>query len=295
MSIEIIAFKTLKELSLALGRCQRPVRFIAGGTDLVMEINSRGFDDCLLVDISRMDELTGIKEAQNQISIGAATCFSALSDHCLIQKNAACLARAAAHVGSVQIRNRGTLGGNIATASPAADGMPALAALDAAAQVMAWDSKGKKKVEMRKISRCGVELQPNQLITRIILPLRGPGWYSGFAKLGHRREVTIAKLNCAMQVEFDSKAMIIRQGRIAMGALAAHPVCPEELSCFLNHRTLDKKIMIDLADQLSAQVAKLIPSRASRPYKQAAVRGLAMDLLDHVFSTVPAWSAIKEE
>lgn len=280
---EIIGFQLLDEIVDYLSGFEGKASFIAGGTDLINQMRMEGADCDLILDLSQTEDLNYIVEDGQTLNIGPTTSFSQIAAHPLIQKKATCLAQAAAQIGSIQIRNRATIGGNIATASPAADSMPALTVLGADAHILKLEQGRFLPVEKREIDICGTTLADNELITQISIPMPGDGYRSGFVKLGARTTVCIAKLNMAALVKFNPDQGVIEAGKIALGALAEEPICPDDLSDFLAGRRVDPNLAPALAQQLSELVSGAIADRASCAYKMSAVKGLAYDLVSILF------------
>ena len=136
---ELLAPRDLAALAAALGRATPDSRLLAGGTDLMLRLRTSVVRPDLLIDLSGLRELSFIRKERGLIRIGAMTTFAQMQRNAMLEIHASCLARAAAHVGSLQIRNVATLGGNVANASPCADAIPALLVLDA--QVGAPESR----------------------------------------------------------------------------------------------------------------------------------------------------------
>ncbi len=235
-------------------------RLVAGGTDLVVHLHRHPEEEPHLIDISSLEELRQIEEVGDALSVGAAVTFSEIGDSPLIRERAGALAMAAAVMGSTQIRNRATLGGNVANASAAADGTSALCALDALAVVE--DSRGnKERIPVRTlISAPGKTLiGPGRFLRSFLIP--PPGGPSAFFKTGSRRTVTISKLNIALG------------RRLVLGALAPAPLDVPEAKALLRGRSEEAFL-----DGLTAAVERAIPTRSSLAYKRSAVRGLGDDL-----------------
>lgn len=235
-------------------------RLVAGGTDLVIHLHRHPEEDPYLIDISSLEELRQIEEVGDALSIGAAVTFSAIEDSPLIRERACALAMAAAVMGSTQIRNRATLGGNVANASAAADGTSALCALDALAVVE--DSRGnQERIAVRSLITAPGKtvIGPGRFLRSFLIPPQeGP---SAFFKTGSRRTVAISKLNIALG------------RRLILGALAPAPLDVPEAKALLRGRSEETFL-----DGLTAAVERAIPTRTSLAYKRCAVRGLGDDL-----------------
>lgn len=270
---------SLEELKQCLHSVRDRAFLLAGGTDLVIKLSKHSCEDVILVDLSGIKELNYIKKDGNQISIGACTTFSQLAEHRLLKEHGLGLAEAASQMGSVQIRNRATIGGNIANASPAADSLPALVVLDAVAVVMDKDGKT-ERVPVSEIPAAPGHnsLRKDQVICQISFPIR-PGCRSHYVKLGSRKTVTIARLNAAICAEYTGKNTPLRQVKIGLGALGPHVVLAHEAANFLEHTPLGPETGEEMAELLAREVDRAIPGRYSLPYKREAVKGLAQDLL----------------
>ncbi len=277
---------TVSEGIETISRIDEEVVFLSGGTDLVIKLQSGEIEPAWLMDISLIPELKFIKEAGDRIMIGSGTTFSQLSESALVRQKARCLSQAASQVGSAQIRNRATIGGNIANASPAGDSLPALLVLEAWVSVIG--PQGFRRVTFDQLqARDGYGLQKKELITEIDFPLWKPygnaQMISAFGKIGSRTAVSIARLNMAAMVEFDSKDQRILNSRWAVGALGLTPFRLETLERELQGKKVDQDLAEEIADHLTGVVDRAIPGRSSQGYKRQAIRGLAYDLLEDLF------------
>ncbi|MRS03483.1 hypothetical protein EG832_09740, partial [bacterium] len=194
-------------------------RIMAGGTDLVLEME-RGMHAGIkeIIDISRVSGLDEIwMDDQLYIHIGPTATHSACLKSSLIQDFGPCLYQACSQVGSPQIRNRGTVAGNIATASPANDTISALMALDAKIELLS--SVGTRIVEINKFFT-GVRktiMQQNEIITDISFKALKKNEHSCFIKVGLRNAQAISILNCAVVIGLNEQK--ITKARIALGAV----------------------------------------------------------------------------
>ena len=241
-------------------------RLVAGGTDLVVHLHGHPQESFSLIDISSLEELRRIEAVGDEIVVGAAVTFFELETSPLLRRRAGALAMAAAVMGSTQIRNRATLGGNVANASAAADGTSALCALDALAVVEDGSGRQERIPVGDLIAAPGkTVIGPGRFLRSFIIPPQeGP---SAFFKVGSRRAVSISKLNIALG------------RRLVLGALAPSPLAAPEAQALLMGDSKEAFL-----DGLTSAVEKAIPTRASLAYKRTAVRGLGDDL----------WNFLKE-
>jgi carbon-monoxide dehydrogenase medium subunit len=247
-----------------------PVHFMAGGTDLLVsrrQLPRTG----VLADLSAVTGLAGIDCSGIDIRIGAATTVAAIETHSGLAARCAALVQAAAECGSMQIRNRATLGGNIANAAPAADLIPVLTVAGARLEVM---RPGGARAD---IALHDFRADTGTLITTVVLPGSGLLPQSAFAKLGPRRDLTIARLNLAVMAEFEEGRF--GELRLAAGAVAPRPIRLNSAEAVLAGRPLATAPLRAFLEALSAEIDAAIPGRASRGWKRRAIRGLGLDLI----------------
>lgn len=276
MSSQMLIPSNIEELKEMLLSVTDKSNFIAGGTDLTIAINEGKIEPDLLIVLSSIPEMLSIKQNENLIVIGASVCFSELAKAPLINKYFPALASAAAGVGSKQIRNMGTIGGNIANASPAGDMLPPLICL--AASVLILDRSGKMlKKDIETLLSDGLAV--GEVIISVMIPITAPDTYNCFLKLGTRQAVSIARLSVAVNVQYSDKTMNINNAVVVVGALGKKPITSNASAQALNGQTITYELGYKLAEALTNEVDEAIPGRYSQPYKREAVKGLAFDVI----------------
>ncbi len=275
-SFEVYSPEKVTDLIDCIKKAPAKHKFLAGGTDLVIHIREKKVSPELVIDLSRIKELQYIKEEENEIRIGAVTNFTTIEESPAISKYAFCLAQAASGVGSVQIRNAGTIGGNVANASPAADSLPALVALGARLKIDGINGLREEKIEDFLVGVEKTTLQPGEYLSEIIIPKYGEGYKSGFAKLGRRKALAIARINLAVIVKLEGD--VIQELRIGLGAVGTTAYRPYEAEKALVGKKLDNALIEEMAELLSKVVEEKIGARASMPYKKEAIKGLVFDV-----------------
>jgi CO/xanthine dehydrogenase FAD-binding subunit len=210
---------TLAEAVALLGAHGSDARLLAGGTDLIIRLRDGSAEPRVVIDLKRIAELSpAIREHGGMVTIGATTVMTDLAESGLVRRRFEALADAAAVVGSVQIRNRATLAGNICNASPAADTAPSL--LVYGAVVVAVGPRGKRRIPISEFFvRSGVTtLEPNELVVAIELPV--PDTRTGAAHLRRTRrrghDLASVTLCCAV----DESGVT----RLAYGSVGPRPV-----------------------------------------------------------------------
>ena len=210
----------LRELTAALQRATPSSRLLAGGTDLIRSMHRDHWEPDLLIDLSGVRELDFVRLEAGTLRVGALTTFAELQADPLVRRHARCLAEAAAQVGSAQIRNVATVGGNIANASPCADSVTALVALGA--EVRTIDGGGRsatRPLEKVLVGSGRTSLAPDEAITEVSFAALGAVQRTTFAKIGSRSTVTVARLSMALVVKYDAGAGTVSEARVGLGAV----------------------------------------------------------------------------
>ena len=276
--MEFLQPQSIDELCQALSRMDEQGCAVAGCTDFLTKRNGKVWDASVLLSLSGVPELRNIVQRGQTLRIGALCTHTWVEEDALVGQFFPALRDACGNVGSKQIRNRGTLGGSIGNASPAGDIYPVLLALDASAQTI--NSTGMIRVIPAAELIAGIgktALRRDEVITEFVLPIPDRNAVSAFAKLGERAKVTIAKINLAAALELQDGR--ITAARIVLGAVSEKAFFSARAQEFLMGRELNERTGELLGDILSKEIQRSISTRSSMPYKQAAVRGLAKDLI----------------
>ena len=265
---------TIREALRLLRAGNGRARIVAGGTDVAVEADR---SIRVLIDITHAG-LNYIRRKGTTCHIGATTTMTALESSPLVRNLAGgILAQAAASSGSVQIRNVGTIGGNLANASPAAETATALLALDA--EVLLAGAHGRRKAPVAAIcSDLRKILLDQALIVEIAIPQppRGARW--SFQKLG-RTQVDLSLVNAAAGLQLDSKGRV-RFARLAFGAVAPTPIRAERAEHTMLGRTLDEALFEEVCDEVAREVTPITDVRASAEYRRTIARVLARRALE---------------
>lgn len=191
---------SIEETVHLLGMPEFENKILAGGTDLLIDLRNHAVCETSLrlVDVSRIPELHCIQLQEDQVSIGAAATFTEIIQNPILQKSFPILIEACKKIGSPQIRNMATLGGNVANAAACADSLPVLACLNARLHLQ--NSQGAKTmpVEQFVLGKNKTACQKNELLTSISLPLLPLDANGAFIKLGRRNAQTTSRLTVAV-------------------------------------------------------------------------------------------------
>lgn len=270
---------SLTQLQQCLGEAGKSTYLISGGTDLIIKLRQKKIHAQTIIDLTGIEELRYIRRTDENICIGSNTTFTEIMKSDILKANCKCLVEAAGQVGSTQIRNSATIGGNVANAFAGADAIPALMALNA--QIKRMNSRGEASVKALDDLLLGSgknSLGLDEVIIEIQIPITPENCITAFGKVGSRTRVTIAKLNMAMKITMDSGK--IADAEVVLGALgpkAFHSLLAEAV---LKGRRLDEDLKADLHAALAEQVDISIAGRSSRPYKSEAIKGLADEVID---------------
>jgi carbon-monoxide dehydrogenase medium subunit len=262
-------------------------KVLAGGTDLILHLKQGRLRPRRIVNINRISVLRNFHEDDRQITLGAGITFSELAISPIILRHAPPLAQAALQVGSPQIRNVATIGGNIANGSPAADGVVPLLALGA--QVFIQSPRGISKVELPSfmgMERDKVALDADQLIVGMELPKLDLGTRSIYLKLGRRNAVNIAQLSLCALVLVSAKGTIERAA-ISVGAAGPHPFRLSLAESLLVGVHPSTELIQEIVEEIGREVSRHLGNRASAYYKSYAIRGLAREALEYCLGFGP--------
>lgn len=279
--MKFIQPSSILELVQALAQMSGPnCFFVSGCTDFLTKRNRTAWDAELLVSLVDVPELKTIEENDGVLSIGAACTHTQVEEHPLAARYFPALTGACGEIGSKQIRNRGTIGGSIANASPAGDIYPVLTVLGAQAVIL--DSSGSFRhipIEDLVLGKERTALAYNEVIVSFELPLPAGNNLNAFVKLGDRSHVTIAKINLAVSAQVEDG--VLHHVKTAIGAVGERAFA-SRASGVLEGRTLSRQLLPEFYESLSQDIQNSIPDRASMPYKRQAVRGIADDMLDQL-------------
>jgi len=230
--------EALDQLSRSAGQAQ----VIAGGTDLMIDLAGRHPRIECLVDVTRIPEMRGVAGSVDQgVAIGAATTHAQIAASGLVRRHFTALAEATACVGSLQIRNQGTIGGNLVNAQPAADAAIALAALDSTVEI-AGPSRGQRRtvpwedLYAGQVGESRID-STRELVTTIFLPPGAGGTGSSFQRLAPRKALALPMLNCAVVLKVESGRIV--WCRIALGPVAPTPFRSSEAEAILSGLAID--------------------------------------------------------
>ena len=265
--------KTMEELGEALGKLTANSIILAGGTDLVLRLHSKHLQPDVLLSLSDIPELQKIEITEESAYIGAMATMTRIHDALNGLADLQALADAAGGVGSPQIRNKGTIGGNVANASPAADTPAALWILGAQVHIMGpGGARRSMPVQAFTVDSRKTALQPGEIVIGFSIDRAAlRGWRSVFVKLGHRSQVTISRIGLAMALLQDETGTIL-DARVVAGAIKPIPFQLTEAEAMLRGSKPDTS--------LAPAIGETFRPHTRRAYKAAAAKGVVEDVLN---------------
>jgi carbon-monoxide dehydrogenase medium subunit len=246
--------------------CNTAGKIIAGGTDMLPQMRNLKQTPSTLIDISHISDLRYIQESEDEVLIGALTTWSDILESPLIQKTAPALAQAASLVGAPMTRNRGTIGGNLGNASPAADSLPPLLTLDAIVHLNS--QSGQRQVPLRNfLTGPGTtDLKADEYIQQVSYKKVALPFGNVFNKLGPRQGMTISIASVAVLLALDANGKITL-ARIALGAVAPTAVRCPDAEAFLLGKEPSTELWQEAAHQVRKAIAPIDDVRGTQEYR----------------------------
>ena len=255
---------------------------LAGGTDVMISLRAGAKKPRIILDISRLPETRLVEPHGETVRVGSTLTYSELIDHPVIRQEFPALRTAMGCVGSLQIRNVGTLGGNIANSSPAADSIPPMMLRDAEIIIQKKGSSRIQKLEKLIVGAYSNTLEPDELITGIILRKIKKGYRESYQRIGRRKSLSIARINAAILGRLNDSG-VIEDARISVGSVAPSPMRMTNVESHLKGRKPELKTILEASRMIAQEIIDLVGVRHSTEYKQPAIAGLALKCLEDVF------------
>ncbi len=265
--------KSYDDIQTSLLMMTERSKFVGGGTDFVIKMRMGLENPDILCYLGYVKELKEIHEEDDFLSIGAYATMTEIEKNASVCEHYPALAHAAGDVGSLQIRNNGTIGGNIGNASPAGDLLPVLYLYDAMVEVM-----GPKEIRRLHINDVlagpgKMTLSHNEVIIRILLPTCRMN--TCFVKLGSRRKVTISRIGIALGIQMEADH--VKDICLYIGAVSVKPLHLTKAEDLIRGKVVNEPNILDMAKILSDYIKENVPLELDRDYKVYAARGAMLD------------------
>lgn len=219
--IEFLTPRTISEAIDLMQESETDYKILAGGTDLVFLMRDRAVTPGCVIDIKEIPEIEGLEENGDYLNIGATTKVREVQESEVVENQFKALNQAASQLGSAQVRNMATVGGNLCRASPSGDICCALLALEAELKIEGPEGTRELDIEDFFTGPAETDLGSGELLTQIQVPNIGKNEETGFLKVG-RVGVDIAKINTAVKMEFEDK--VCTDCKISLGAAGPTPL-----------------------------------------------------------------------
>jgi CO/xanthine dehydrogenase FAD-binding subunit len=249
----------------------------AGGTDLMVLLEAGRLVHRNYVNIWGLSELRGIEVTDTHVTLGALTTYTEVQSHPVLQNEFPMLCQAASETGGLAIQNRGTLGGNIVNASPAADSPPALLVYDAEIELVSTRGARWSPYNGFHTGYKQMQIAPDELLTRIRLPRNTRGASHYYRKVGTRKAQAISKVCFAALARIDQGR--IEDVRIALGSVAPVIVRCVETENALRGRTCDAETIRAACESLSREISPIDDIRSTARYRLQVAQNLLTDFL----------------
>lgn len=283
--------KSLDEALSLLGDKSEGVYLIAGGTDIMLELHNKIIQPETIVNLKGLNELNYIIEDDQYVRIGANATFSSIEKNDIVLRNARALAQASSKVGSTQIRNLGTIGGNIVTGSACGDSVSALVAMDAVLVIKS--ASGKREVSLDAFYKpnpeprydgCYINLAGiarDEILCEIYFKKAEQKEYSAFRKLGKRKALAKSIMTVGIRIAFDDDNRV-KSSRIALGAVGRHPYSVTSAEQIIAGNQLTEDVVEACVSEVSDVVYNNIRDRASCPFKKESVKELTREVINSI-------------
>jgi len=264
--------RTIDEAVALLQQYEANARLLAGGTDLVIMMTDKVVSPEHVIDVKGIPETTHFEwDAEAGLTIGAAVPFRRLETSPEVRRFYPGMYEAASEVGSWQIRNLGSAGGNLCTASPAGEIGPILYALDA--QVEIAGPRGRQRLPVQQFIT-GVRrtvLEPDEMLVSIHVPPPGQRTASHYIKLKERQKMDIAFVGVAASIELEPGDGVVREARIALGAVAPTPIRAPKAEATLRGQRLTDALLAEAGREAAETARPIVDVRASAEYRKEMV------------------------
>lgn len=271
---EVINGKSIDEVVKLLGKYGKDSKVIAGGTDIIIELRNEKISPKILIDTSKIEELKRVEEDRKYISIGAGVTFTEIVENPLFKDVVYGLYKSCKMVGAPQIRNKGTIGGNIAHGGAAADSVPPLIALKSIVTLESID--GIREISLEKYY--GDTIKDNELLTKIRFEKPNKNQVLSFSKLGLRQALAISRLTTSALIEYEGEK--IKNIVVASGALGISPLREYTVEEYLKGKEIEEETIVEAINVLEKAMKERLEGRSTLPYKSKAIKTILRETLE---------------
>ena len=274
---------SLENLINDLAQAKPEGAILAGGTDLLVKIRSGLVSRRVLFDINDLQEMKGVSDEGDSLRIGAATPISDVAESNVVQSAVPFLSLAASQLGSPQIRNRATVGGNIVSASPAADTVLPLIAMSA--RLRFGSQRGDREVSIEEFMEGPgqTDIREDEVLIEVVVPKLSNGCKSHFIKVGRRKAVAISVVNIAGWIKTDQTG-VIEDVRLVLGAVAPTAIRAGEAEAFLIGNKSNEDVLKEAARVAAGESSPISDIRGTQKGRRLLVEAWTFRLLQILMS-----------
>lgn len=258
--------KTAEAAVALLAAAKGPARVLAGSTDLLIQMRSGRLEPELLVDIKGIAEMTSIVAENGGFRFGAAVTCMELIEHEGFSRAWPGVTDGVKLIGSIQVKGRATVGGNVCNASPAADSVPALIAAGASASILGPSGRRELRVEDIAAGPGKTSLAKGEIVTAFVLPRRSPRSGDAYLRFTPRTEMDIAVVGVGVNLTLDDKG-VCTQARVCLGAVAERALLVPEAAATLIGTKVDATALVRLAAAASAACRPIDDKRGTKEFR----------------------------
>jgi len=250
--------KSVEEAISFHGQHSETAKFVGGGTDVIVKIKEGWMEPDFLISLKKIDEMNELhkNEATGELSIGAMVTHATLEKSLMIQNEYPIIHDAVSNIGSLQVRNVGTIGGNLINAVPSADGAIPLIALDGVALLHGPDGERSAGVKDLFIEPYKTILKPGEILKKITIPKQEPNTGSAYIKFGRRAAMELPLIGIGVLLTLDDDGKICKRARIVLGVAAPTPMRAFDAEKLLEEKEITKELLIK-AGQIAADESKV--------------------------------------
>ena len=276
-SYELICPASVREALDVLAQTDSPWKPFAGGTDLMVLLEAGKLPHRQYVNIWGLKELRGIEVTGEYVTLGALTTYAEIQEHPVLRAEFPMLCQAAQETGGIAIQNRGTLGGNIVNASPAADTPPALLAYEAELDLVSSASERRVAYSSFHLGYKQMAMRADELLRAVRLPRTSKDLFQYYRKVGTRKAQAISKVCfAALGAVREEKLSAVR---IAMGSVAPVPLRCLQTERVLHNQPLTAETRQAARTTLSTEISPIDDIRSVRSYRLQVSLNLLEDFL----------------
>ena len=259
---------------------KKKCKILAGGTDLIIQLRMKSEQQELL-NIYNIPQLKGIAENNSGISIGSLVTFSEIIKNKIIVTNFPVLVKACSLIGSPQIRNKATIGGNIVNAAPCADAVPPLILYNA--KLILKSQKGTREIKIQDfiIKSYQTKIKPDEILVSIKVPKPEKKYYYSYFQLGRRNALNITRMSISAIVSLD-KNNLVEECRLVDGSLFSHPQRLTVIEDLITGKELNNIIISEIEKPLYELINREIGNRWSSEYKMPVFINLVKSVLKDI-------------